>query len=726
MGIPTSQKLEIEFTPGVWSDVSKSVAVSESVTITNRGKPNEFDEPGPAILEFTLDNHSGNFTPDNPISIYFPNVQEDKRVRFTITINGVTSKRFEGTITSIEPDFYAAVADLSRVKITASDDMYILSNRRLRSWFVEEGARIVKLPGQYGSIFTFGGPDGVREYPNLGSLPVPNTYNDMLSPAVIRPWNRTGGGISQQSTENLLINGCVRLGPSGTAPYYGPYIDIDIIPGCKSFEVAFRPYLSLENMVVGSTRTLFEFWSTLGTDTPVLSVKAYCISAGRVLIRLINAAGAVITTTTYDITEPEWVAFILYEDPGNPLQFGFFTVVNNRFIGAYSGYPLDVKTITKVFLGARANPAAPYKGFDGLPLEFAGFYAGKTGALPDYPADNFLFPGAPTDPDSIALSRMPDYAGVPDSFTGPAGDDVLYGDIDGLNALEVQHRIARSISSVTWAAPSGQLSHIARLGNRSNNVAFTVELGSDDTGADITLGRSVDSKPSKVTVNAEFGATIVENGEAVINREMSIDTYCIDSTAAAIAGGRELSRSTALRVLSVSVDLVTCISAITTQVLAMFPGTRFRVGGFNPNILGYTRADYFAVGWSEVYTPTSAVFTISTETADSPVQAQFDNVVFGRHGTDGMTATGGTALTTTANGTLILNANGGVPLTQRPGDYPLDLSLGGERVTITNPPASAVSPQTVTVTARGVAPSIPFVHAAGVPVDMWRPAQIAI
>jgi hypothetical protein len=41
-------------------------------------------------------------------------------------------------------------------------------------------------------------------------------------------------------------------------------------------------------------------------------------------------------------------------------------------------------------------------------------------------------------------------------------------------------------------------------------------------------------------------------------------------------------------------------------------------------------------------------------------------------------------------------------------------------------PASATSPQTLTITARGVAPSVARVHAAGEPVDVWLGAAWTI
>jgi hypothetical protein len=59
------------------------------------------------------------------------------------------------------------------------------------------------------------------------------------------------------------------------------------------------------------------------------------------------------------------------------------------------------------------------------------------------------------------------------------------------------------------------------------------------------------------------------------------------------------------------------------------------------------------------------------------------------------------------------------------GDYPLDLDLNGERVTITSAPAGGTSPRTVTVT-RGVAPTVARAHSAGEAIDVWNAARIAL
>jgi hypothetical protein len=131
------------------------------------------------------------------------------------------------------------------------------------------------------------------------------------------------------------------------------------------------------------------------------------------------------------------------------------------------------------------------------------------------------------------------------------------------------------------------------------------------------------------------------------------------------------------------------------------------------------------LGVVEEYGEGVARWTIDTAPADDPAEGVFDDDTRGRFsGVPGtMTVTSGTAVSGTGTGTIVVTTGaGGVPLSNAAGDYPLTLDWSGELVTVTAAPASSTSPQTLTVTARGVAPSIARVHSAGDPIDVAYPA----
>jgi hypothetical protein len=86
---------------------------------------------------------------------------------------------------------------------------------------------------------------------------------------------------------------------------------------------------------------------------------------------------------------------------------------------------------------------------------------------------------------------------------------------------------------------------------------------------------------------------------------------------------------------------------------------------------------------------------------------------------DGSTLTAG--ITSVATSMQITSTAATGPWTTDPTDFPLDINLGGVKVTL-SAISGASSPQTATITARAVA----LAHAAGTPVDVWDPATVAL
>ncbi len=161
--------------------------------------------------------------------------------------------------------------------------------------------------------------------------------------------------------------------------------------------------------------------------------------------------------------------------------------------------------------------------------------------------------------------------------------------------------------------------------------------------------------------------------------------------------------------------------------MALTQSDRIRVTGLPPEYLGLTYQDVYASGWTETYTGEydRAIFVFDTDMADDPPEAILDNAEYGRVGIgDGLaTITGGTCVGITGTGTVIITSTS--ELTTVAGEYSLDLDWLGERITV-SVPGGAVSPQTCTVTARGVAPTVARVHAAGHAVEIWHAARAAL
>jgi hypothetical protein len=140
--------------------------------------------------------------------------------------------------------------------------------------------------------------------------------------------------------------------------------------------------------------------------------------------------------------------------------------------------------------------------------------------------------------------------------------------------------------------------------------------------------------------------------------------------------------------------------------------------------LGVSYVDVYASGWTETYIGElrQAQFVFDSDPADDPPEMRWDSAEYGRWamGDGAATVTGGTCVGTTATGTVIITSTS--PLTTTVGSYPMDLDWLGERITISGV-GGATSPQTATVTARGVAPTVARVHPTGHAVDIWHAAR---
>ena len=82
-----SSTVEIEFTSGTWTDVTSYLAYEQGMAGTF-GRASEFDDVSQGTWSCTLRNDDGRFTPNNPVSPYFPGVVENVRLRVTVTPPG--------------------------------------------------------------------------------------------------------------------------------------------------------------------------------------------------------------------------------------------------------------------------------------------------------------------------------------------------------------------------------------------------------------------------------------------------------------------------------------------------------------------------------------------------------------------------------------------------------------------------------------------------------------
>lgn len=122
-----------------WVDISASVDWTVGVSIT-AGRADESSQVTPGQLNLVLNNITGNFTPGNTSSIYYPDITIPLWMRYTsvdATV-GFSTVEFTGLATSWVPDLVGPNAERI-VKVQAQDEMNRMNKfRQIRTPLFEE------------------------------------------------------------------------------------------------------------------------------------------------------------------------------------------------------------------------------------------------------------------------------------------------------------------------------------------------------------------------------------------------------------------------------------------------------------------------------------------------------------------------------------------------------------------------------------------------------------
>jgi hypothetical protein len=114
MGFPRTLLVEMQLSDGLWVDITRDVRQADPVTIS-RGSANEQAELTPSACTFTLLNTRGDYTPRNPLGVYYGKFGRNTPVR--VFING--QPRFNGEAAKWSPGVPEPGA-LPTVKVTAA------------------------------------------------------------------------------------------------------------------------------------------------------------------------------------------------------------------------------------------------------------------------------------------------------------------------------------------------------------------------------------------------------------------------------------------------------------------------------------------------------------------------------------------------------------------------------------------------------------------------------
>jgi len=697
-GLPDSTTIEIEFTDGVWTDVTSLVNVGAGAITRKVGRSTQLDTISAGSLSFTLDNPTGTFTPDNPLSTYYPNVVEGKRVRWKVTEAATTYTRFTGYITQWVPEIDGMSASV--VNVNATDALGHLSTRQV--WSLPETEIRYDSPIVYYTLdhpsdlttdpfYSVVGGASLRyqKSPIEGSLDLNSGIGAPYDPYTCPTWTSAWTGTS----------------PYATAPYL--YANNALLSNLAEF--TFQVIIKSSSADINGVFTYGSF--SLDFDNSTISVRDNMFNTMYPSVNIADGKNHLVTITSNSSGS------ILYVD-GVQVDTGLAITSLPKGKRLEVGRGLQIST--------SGGGAIIYDNF---------YYSGEICHFAIYDsalsATAIAFHAAAVDAYygetiKVGLDAVARWSGVSITHEG-AGSPQLVDAIDTTDkkALDALALLSSGDGGVLYDNGSGLY---ARIGSqlKSSTVELSLDVEADLNGS-VTLTRSITEDTAGATVSsysqsatyvdAEQATAIGTYASADAPNLSNVELLSIASNIVAVANNHRLSAGQA------TLDLANCNTDKYADTLTLKIGDRVRLTNLISTQFGRTYLDTYVQGWSESLNAQGYVFTFDLDAADVPSEAKFDDATYGRFAAGDGVLTLTSTITSTA--TSISVTSTGLPLTVTSGSYPMDLDLNGERITVASAPASATSPQTLTVT-RGVAPSIARAHTAGEAVEVYMAGKFAL
>lgn len=714
VGPATSWSFSVLWDGATPVEESANIEAAQGVTIT-RGRGSEADDIQPGVLSTSLWNLDGRYTPDNPLSALYPNVKDGCKTRFSVTRGGVTSFRHRGRLTVGEPVMDGGNPGTSRVDVQSVDMLGQLSGRVMRCDFVERWLNTAETKTV--DLFPVEGLNLENIGSGTGTARIIPAQSGVGAYSVVAP-----DGIDTPSAIQLEVSSNNSWGPIIQADASVPSGSVNaiVVPfrtGARAAAGGGSKYVAMGLNASGST-----VWSLRLVD-----------NAGQCDLNLHDGSGSFVSSVYFgfaavgaDAGDDQWFTFVLLNQAGT--QFAVLRRAVDDAVISTAAPALDARTTQTLVVGG-------YLGGRRLPGKQTACTTMQVGPLvlsdeSASGAETYLS----TQVRTTANARYIDmnlYADFGSTTTGSTDKAIWRKSIAGRTAFEVLTEIARTTGGLAVALKTNDdsLGFYQPDTQRSATVALTVNLAQD---ADLTGGfewRKGDS-PTRVTATYPGGEVVYDTG-ITPRVDSSVDTAAWDANGARDVASFVANRSRRLRLTRLVVDLASASNDLWSSVMSLEVGARIRCtigasGDLPVTQYGYTYVDVCAVGWTEHYGQDYAFWEIDTVPADDPVAGQWgDGTTKLRQrwaAADGaMTVTGGTCVGSTSTGTVIVTTASGPTFTTSAGAYPMDLNWNGEHITVSAPGGSA-SPQTFTVTARGVNGTVARSHSSGEAVNVALPA----
>ena len=693
-GVPAVQTLEVEFTAGVWTDVTADWDAPGGPLTIRYGRTSPHAQPGPASMTFQLDNHLGKYTPLRQVLAdgvtahpYWPNVVPRKRVRYSYTISAVKYVLFLGYIKGWPPALENGVRPV--VTITATDRMDQLSRVQMQAPLRQQIR--ADSPTLWWPLDDAAGSTQAVQAPTIGGYPL--GIADAGSAALA--FGDAGPGVGDGSG--------VKFTPSSSSA--GQILQVTLPP------------LTLSAYTV-------EVFVNAGTSTPAWASARECV------LGITDGAGGIFLTLTYDTTlGVKW----LFDPAGGGGTSNVFIAdggwhhlaVTRSAPGGSVGLYID--GVSQGATGTSSSTAPQYLtvGDSGWPT-ISGRWQGNIGQVAIYTS-------------VLSATRIAAHAATSNGFAGDTTDARIarYLGMAGLTATDwsldtgqttvgTYPQAGKDVVSACqdmattegggaafWVRPSdGDVRFVNRRYRDTTTPALTLDASADldasiyDPAYDETtlVNTSTASRAAESgTLSTQTYTDPVSSAQPPTGFGPATDdvtTYTqFDQDALNLAQSHVAGNAyPGFRLNQIAVNLHASVNNLYVAVASVEIGSRIRVTNLPPGAAPTSTVDLFLEGWTVTVTEGTFRFVADTSPADSPPRGKWGTF---RWGCAGQTLS--TTLASAATTTVVLATAGtGNPTFTTAAVYPEDIQIGAEQIRLNSAPGGATSPQTFTGCTRGV------------------------
>lgn len=601
---PITVRLEIEFTPGVWEDMTPYLCYRSGPIRIRQGRATRFDDITPALLSFDLWNDDGRFMPENTASPHYPHVTKGTWVALVVIKGGVEFTRFVGPISAIQPEFPGESTNTAIVGIVATDALGVLAQRKLRSNITE----ISLWRGRTDAVAcdayeASGDTSGLAAY-------LTNYSTDAAAGAPEVAFLATDGALSFGTDNDVSIGGVVIANSQQTSK---------TIAVIQANHLQIRLHFKGPGSQTPVAASYYPICTFVGVSGVIcqLSVKQNGTANG---LNLMNAANTTALGFIGDVPFGGWCVLVALSRVANPATSDWLMVYPDGSAVVASNMAVDVRTIRSLWIPGNQTPSIPNGSWGGIAALGTrttinaqdSFVAASNGTLVGRVGQM-----------AAACDELPiSIVGIGTPLTGAVATGVW----SGRPASEVLQEMMRTHSGAVWACPNDGVVYV--IGQDllyPKEVTATIETDADCIGAP-RLVDGTESRPTRIDVLWPGGvATAIDRAAELADgviRTKRITTVAATPAVALAAGQAVLSRSTGgLQISQIDVDLMGAahdlmpvIMSEATTLGALHPTARFRVevpfSHFN-----VPTKDVHVEGWTESYGPDQARLRMDTSPA---------------------------------------------------------------------------------------------------------------